>query len=212
MEHMTPVEILDLLEEMFPTAHCELDHRNNFELACAVVLSAQTTDASVNRVTPGLFEKYPDAQSLSSADLKDVEQCIASLGLYHNKARAIKNMAKGMVEWFDGQVPDTMEDLLKLEGVGRKCANVILAECFGVPSLAVDTHVTRISKRLGLAYQKDTPEVIERKLKKKFPEERWIKAHHQMIFFGRYRCHARKPECAGCPFVNICHEKNKNFG
>lgn len=204
MEHMTPVEIMDHLEEMFPDAHCELDHRNNYEMAVAVVLSAQTTDASVNRVTPALFAKYPDAYSLAAGDIHDIEDCIRTLGLYRNKARSIQAMAKGMVENFDGEVPDTMQKLVTLPGVGRKCANVILAECFGVPSLAVDTHVSRISRRLGLAKPDDSLLKVETKLKRKIPRDRWIKGHHQMIFFGRYRCNARNPKCEGCPFTSIC--------
>ena len=211
MERMSVDEILSHLDRMYPDAHCELNHANAYEMAIAVILSAQTTDASVNQVTPKLFEKYPTVESLANAELKDVEQCISRLGLYHNKARAIVNFAKGVVENYGGIVPDTMDDLLTLSGVGRKCANVILSECYGIPSLAVDTHVTRVSKRLGLVYQKDDVNTIERKLKRKIPKERWIKTHHQMIFFGRYLCHARSPKCGLCPFVSICHEKNKNL-
>ncbi len=202
-------KVLDGLDSLFPDAHCELEHRSNYEMAVAVVLSAQTTDASVNRVTPALFERYPDIPSLAAADLKDIEQLIASLGLYRNKAKAIRGMAQGMHEHFHDTVPDTMEDLVSLPGVGRKCANVILAECYGIPALAVDTHVERISKRLGLAYKNDTVLKVEEKLRKKIPQERWIKTHHQMIFFGRYLCHARNPECLKCPFQKICREKNR---
>lgn len=211
MERMSVDEILSHLDRMYPDAHCELNHANAYEMAIAVILSAQTTDASVNQVTPKLFEKYPTVESLANAELKDVEQCISRLGLYRNKARSIVNFAKGVVENYGGIVPDTMDDLLTLSGVGRKCANVILSECYGIPSLAVDTHVTRVSKRLGLVYQKDDVNTIERKLKRKIPKERWIKTHHQMIFFGRYLCHARSPKCGLCPFVSICHEKNKNL-
>lgn len=211
MERMSVDEILSHLDRMYPDAHCELNHANAYEMAIAVILSAQTTDASVNQVTPKLFEKYPTVESLANAELKDVEQCISRLGLYHNKARSIVNFAKGVSENYGGIVPDTMDDLLTLSGVGRKCANVILSECYDIPSLAVDTHVTRVSKRLGLVYQKDDVNTIERKLKRKIPKERWIKTHHQMIFFGRYLCHARSPKCGLCPFVSICHEKNKNL-
>ena len=211
MERMSVEDILDHLEELFPDAHCELDHRNNYEMAVAVILSAQTTDASVNRVTPALFERFPTIESLAEGDREEIEQLISSLGLYRAKARSIQGFAKGVTEQFDGEIPSDMKSLISLPGVGRKCANVIQSECFGVPALAVDTHVARISRRLGLCYQKDTPEVIERKLKKKIPEERWSKTHHQMIFFGRYLCHARKPECGRCPFTAVCHEKNKNL-
>ena len=207
---MKPAEILDHLDQLFPDARCELNHRNHYEMAVAVVLSAQTTDASVNRVTPALFEKYPDAESLAQGNLQEIEQCIASLGLYHNKARAIQGMARGLVEMYGGVVPDNMEDLVKLPGVGRKCANVIMSECYGVPALAVDTHVNRVSKRLGLAKMDDSLLTVEIKLKRKIPKERWIKTHHQLIFFGRYLCHARNPECERCPFQEICKEKKEH--
>lgn len=206
---MKPAEILEHLDQLFPDARCELNHRNHYEMAVAVVLSAQTTDASVNRVTPALFEKYPDAESLAQGNLQEIEQCIASLGLYHNKARSIQGMARGLVEMYGGVVPDNMEDLVKLPGVGRKCANVIMSECYGVPALAVDTHVNRVSKRLGLAKKDDSLLTVETKLKRKIPKERWIKTHHQLIFFGRYLCHARNPECERCPFQEICKEKKE---
>lgn len=211
MEHMEITEILDELDHLYPQAHCELDHRNAYEMAVAVILSAQTTDASVNRVTPALFAKYPTIASLAEGNLKEIETYISSLGLYHNKAKSIQGFAKGVMENFDGVIPQTMDALTSLPGVGRKCANVIQSECFGLPSLAVDTHVSRVSKRLGLAYQKDDPAAIERKLKRRIPQERWTKTHHQMIFFGRYLCHAQRPECSRCPFVSICHEKKKNL-
>jgi endonuclease III len=211
MKRMETSAILDELQKLYPDAHCELDHRNAYEMAVAVILSAQTTDASVNRVTPALFQRYPTIEDLAQGKLKEIEKYISSLGLYHNKAKSIQGFALGVVNDFGGVIPQTMEELTTLPGVGRKCANVIQSECFNLPSLAVDTHVSRVSKRLGLAYQKDTPEIIERKLKHKIPQERWIKTHHQMIFFGRYLCHAQRPECARCPFVEICHEKNKNL-
>ena len=201
---MTPKEIIAHLDELYPDAHCELVHRNNYEMAVAVVLSAQTTDASVNKVTPALFEKYPDAESLAKADISDIEDSIRTLGLYRNKAKSIHEMAKGMTERFHGEVPQTMKELTSLAGVGRKCANVILAECYNIPSLAVDTHVNRIAKRLGLAKRDDTLLQVETKLKRKIPRDRWIKCHHQMIFFGRYRCKSRNPDCTGCPFMDIC--------
>lgn len=211
MKHMETETILNELDQLYPNAHCELHHRNAYEMAVAVILSAQTTDASVNRVTPILFEHFPDLASLASGKIGDIEKDISSLGLYHNKARAIQGFASGVIHDFDGQIPATIEKLIQLPGVGRKCANVIQSECFGLPSLAVDTHVSRVSKRLGLAFQKDDPSTIERKLKHKIPRERWTKTHHQMIFFGRYLCHAQRPECSRCPFTEICHEKNKNL-
>ena len=211
MERMLPMEIMDEIDRMFPDAKCELNHANAYDMAVAVILSAQTTDASVNRVTPALFAKYPDIDALADADLKDLESIISSLGLYRNKARSIKSFAVGVKNDFGGVIPETIDELTTLPGVGRKCANVIQSECFGIPALAVDTHVSRVSRRLGLAYSKDDVDTIERKLKRKIPKERWIKSHHQMIFFGRYLCHSRNPECFRCPFVKICHEKNKNL-
>ena len=201
---MKAQDVTAALDDLFPDAHCELVHDDNYQMAVAVVLSAQTTDASVNRVTPALFKKYPDAYALAAGDLADIEQCIASLGLYRNKARAIKGMAEGMVKDFSGEVPDTMEKLVSLPGVGRKCANVIMSECYGLPALAVDTHVSRVSRRLGLASPEDTLFEVEKKLKRKIPKERWIKTHHQLIFFGRYLCKARNPECERCPFQGKC--------
>lgn len=211
MERMTISEILEHLNQLYPDAKCELDHKNNYEMAVAVILSAQTTDVSVNKVTPKLFTLFPTPISLAQANIKDIENCISKLGLYRNKAKSIQGFAKGLVEDFHGEVPKTIDELVTLPGVGRKCANVILSECYDIPALAVDTHVTRVSKRLGLVYQKDDVNTIERKLKKKIPEENWIRTHHQMIFFGRYMCHARSPKCKECPFIKICHEKNKNL-
>ena len=206
MEYMKTEEILADIDKMFPDAHCELNHRNNYEMAVAVILSAQTTDASVNRVTPALFERYPDAESLAAGELEDIEHLISSLGLYRNKAKAIKGFAEGITAKFGGEVPDHMKDLVSLPGVGRKCANVILSECFGIPALAVDTHVSRIAKRLRLAKPDDPVDTIERKLKRKVPRERWIKTHHQLIFFGRYYCRAKNPACSNCPFKGFCRE------
>ena len=199
-------EILAILTEMFPDAHCELIHRNPFELAVAVVLSAQTTDAQVNKITPGLFEKYPTPQALAEASLPEIEQCIRRIGLYHNKARSIQGLAKGVVEQFDGVMPKTMEELTSLPGVGRKSANVIMSVCFGMPAIAVDTHVERISKRLGLAKPDDTVLAVEKKLMKKIRKSEWSHAHHLFIFFGRYFCKAKNPMCEECPFTSICKE------
>ncbi len=199
-------EILENLDILFPDARCELDHKNNYEMVVAVILSAQTTDVSVNKVTKSLFQKYPTAESLANANIKDIEKEICSLGLYRNKAKAIQEMAKELTTRYDGVVPNTMKELTTLSGVGRKCANVILSECYNIPSLAVDTHVNRVSKRLGLAKKDDSLLDVERKLKRKIPRDKWIKSHHQFIFFGRYLCHARNPKCDKCPFTSICKE------
>lgn len=203
---MKPNEILDRLDEMFPDAHCELNYKNPFELTVAVVLSAQTTDIAVNHVTPGLFEKYPDPLSMASAPLEDLEACIRRIGLYRNKAKNIKGLAQGIVDLYDGTVPMSMEDLIKLPGVGRKSANVILSECFDVPAIAVDTHVERVSKRLGLAELDDSVLQVEEKLMQKLDRNRWSHAHHLLIFFGRYCCKAKNPLCERCPFKEICRK------
>ena len=206
---MLTEEILKKLDILFPDARCELNHKNNYEMTVAVILSAQTTDASVNKVTDSLFKKYPTIESLAEADLATIEKEINSLGLYRNKAKAIQGMAKVVVDKYHGVIPDNMKDLVTLPGVGRKCANVILSECYNIPSLAVDTHVNRVSKRLGLAKKDDDLLTVEKKLKRKIPRDRWIKSHHQFIFFGRYLCHSRNPECNSCPFTSICKEYKK---
>ncbi len=201
---VTTDEILDILEEMFPDAHCELIHRNPFELLVAVVLSAQTTDAAVNKITPALFEAFPTPQDLANADIKDIEDKIRRIGLYRNKARSIQQLSISLVESYDGVVPESMKQLTSLAGVGRKTANVVRSVCFDIPSIAVDTHVDRISKRLGLAKVSDSVETVEKKLKRKIRRERWNKAHHLFIFFGRYFCTARNPKCEECPFQSFC--------
>ena len=215
MEHMKKIssdEILDQLEIMFPEAHCELIHESTFQLLIAVILSAQTTDASVNKVTPALFEKYPTANELARADLKDVENIIRNIGLYRNKAKNIIACAKELVENYDGEVPSNMKQLTSLSGVGRKTANVVMSVAFDIPAIAVDTHVERISKRLGLAKQQDSVLQVEVKLKRKLNRQRWNRAHHLFIFFGRYFCTAKNPKCSECPFIENCREKNKNLG
>ena len=195
---------MEHLQKMFPDAVCELHHKSNFELLIAVVLSAQTTDERVNSVTPSLFERYPDAYALSKAKLENVEQIIRPIGLYHNKAVNIIRLSTALCDFYEGQVPENREDLESLPGVGRKTANVILSNCFDVPAFAVDTHVSRVSKRLKIADPDDDVKTIEEKLMTYFPKERWGKLHHQFIFFGRYKCKAAKPECTDCPFQSIC--------
>lgn len=196
--------IITELDKLFPDAHCELVHQSNFELLIAVVLSAQTTDERVNSVTPVLFRKYPDARKLSKAKLSDVEKIIKPIGLYHNKAINIIKIAEKLVSDFDGEVPEKREELESLPGVGRKSANVVLNNCFKVPTFAVDTHVSRVSKRLGIADEEDDVNEIERKLMRFFPEDKWGKLHHQFIFFGRYKCKAKNPDCSDCPFKKMC--------
>ncbi|MBQ2685591.1 MAG: endonuclease III [Erysipelotrichaceae bacterium] len=202
-----PKFIYEELLKMFPEAHCELNFSTVYQLAVAVMLSAQTTDVSVNRVTGTLFERYPDAEAMSKAEQKDVEEIIKSIGLYRNKASNVISMSRKLQEEFSGVIPDDMDKLTSLPGIGRKSANVILSEGYKHPAIAVDTHVHRVSARLGLAKETDTPDQTEMKLRRKFPKENWSKLHHLMIFFGRYRCHSRNPECDDCPFRENCRRK-----
>ncbi|MDO9630062.1 MAG: endonuclease III [Acholeplasmataceae bacterium] len=202
--------ILEVLESMFPDAHVELNHNNNYELLIAVVLSAQTTDVGVNKITPALFKAYPSPYELMHAELTDIENKIKTIGLYRNKAKNIILLAKQLVEKHQGIVPGDRESLESLPGVGRKTANVVLSNAFGIPALAVDTHVARVSIRLGLANPSDSVLEIENKLMKKLPREKWQKAHHQFIFFGRYHCLAKNPKCSNCPLFDLCKYENKN--
>lgn len=196
--------IVETLEAMFPNAKAELDFTNNFELLVAVVLSAQTTDVAVNKVTPALFKSYPNPNVLSNAKQEDVENHIKSIGLYRNKAKHLIGLSKKIVEEHNGIVPNTRKELEALPGVGRKTANVVLANAFNKPTIAVDTHVQRVSIRLGLAKKNSSPLQVENSLYKIFPKDTWIKLHHQLIFFGRYQCLARNPKCHNCPFFDIC--------
>ena len=197
------IEVLDALEAMHPEAMCALDHGSEFELLIAVVLSAQTTDVSVNKVTPELFRKYPSPEALASADQADVIDTIKTIGLYKTKSANIIKLAQKLVDDFDGAVPGTFEELVSLPGVGRKTANVVLAEAFGKPAIAVDTHVFRVANRIGLTDAKDV-EATEDQLKQRLPESSWIRAHHLLIFHGRKICHARKPECENCGIKTFC--------
>lgn len=190
--------------ELFPDAHCELVHRNAFELLIATILSAQATDVGVNRVTPRLFERFPTPEALAQASEEAIIECIQSLGLYRNKAKNIRLCAQQLVERFNGEVPQTREELVSLAGVGRKTANVVMSVAFGIPAFAVDTHVERISKRLQICRQKDSVLQVEETLCTKLPKELWSRAHHWMIFFGRYHCTARKPKCQECPLLELC--------
>lgn len=198
------LEVIEVLEELYPDAHCELNHRNVLELTVAVMLSAQTTDKQVNVVTPQLFEHFQTLDDYAYADLTVLENDIRRIGLYRSKAKNIKNMAKMVLDNFDGIIPATIDELITLPGIGRKTANVVISVGYGIPGFAVDTHVERISKRLRLVYSNDNVVTIERKLKEKFPKDKWNTLHHQMIFFGRYHCKARNPACEECPLQNIC--------
>lgn len=206
MEAEKVEKILDLLEIEYPDAECALNHDNVFQLIVAVALSAQTTDKSVNHVTPALFGEYPDAYSLSEADPAEVEKFIRRIGMYKTKSRNIVALAKKLVSDFRGQVPDDYDSLVSLPGVGRKTANVVLSVGFGQQRIAVDTHVFRVANRIGLAHEKDVLKT-ELALMDAIPESRWSRTHHSLIFHGRNCCTARKPGCEGCVIEKLC-EKN----
>lgn len=195
--------IADVLADRYPDAHCALRHRSPFELLAAVILSAQTTDAKVNQVTPTLFERFPDAAALAAAPQEVVEAIVHPLGFFRSKARALREMAASLVENHGSAVPGTLETLTTLRGVGRKTANVVLGECFETPGITVDTHVRRLSQRMGLTTESD-PERIERDLMALLPREAWTLFSHRMIWHGRRVCSARKPACPECPISRVC--------
>jgi endonuclease III len=196
--------LLDRLLARYPDAHCALDFTNAFELLCATILSAQCTDKRVNLVTPALFARYPDAAALAAAKQDDVEELIRSTGFYRSKAKSLIGMAQSLVERHGGQVPADMESLVVLPGVGRKTANVILGNAFGRnDGIVVDTHVTRLSNRLGLTAESDAVK-IEQALIPLFPNERWTMLSHLLIEHGRQVCDARKPRCGDCLLADVC--------
>lgn len=202
---------LDVMEKMFPDAECELVHENPFELVIAVLLSAQCTDVLVNKVTKDLFKKYKRPKDYLAVPLDELEQDIRSIGLYRSKAKNIQKLCQVLLSDYDGMVPDSIEELEKLAGVGRKTANVVASVAFGVPAIAVDTHVERVSKRLGICRWKDSVLEVENTLMKKVPRDEWSDTHHRMIFFGRYHCKARNPECPSCPLLAVCREGQKRM-
>ena len=195
---------LEFIDSLFPDAKCELFYNQDYELAIAVMLSAQTTDKAVNKVTATLFSRFPTIESLKNAELSEIEDIIKSIGLYKNKAKNIKDLARVLVDEFGGVLPSDKNDLQRLPGIGNKSAGVIRCEVFKIPDLPVDTHIIRISNRLGFADAKDEPIDIEHKLKKLISEDRWIKTHHQLIHFGRYFCTAKKPQCEACKLRDFC--------
>lgn len=203
--------ILDTLEESYPDAECALIHKNVYQLIVAVALSAQTTDKSVNLITPALFEKYPTPEDLAQADLQDVEESIRRIGMYKTKAKNIVGMAKALVEKHGGKVPEDYDALVALPGVGRKTANVVLAVGFGQQRIAVDTHVFRVANRIGLVKEKDVLKT-ELSLMDRIPEERWSRTHHSLIFHGRQCCDARKPKCKECSINQWCEEYKEKLG
>jgi endonuclease-3 len=195
--------ILAKLDERYPHAHCTLDVVDPLQLLVATVLSAQCTDVRVNLVTPALFQKYPTARDFAAAPAAELEQAIYSTGFYRQKTKSIQAICRTLVEKFHGQVPGRLEDLVQLPGIGRKTANVILGNAFGIPGIVVDTHLGRVAQRLGLTQAKD-PVKIEFDLMPLIPQERWTIFSHQMIWHGREICAARKPKCPQCPLLPQC--------
>lgn len=204
-------KLLDYLDYLFPNPKCELIYQKDYQLLMAVVLSAQSTDKRVNSVTPIIFSKCPTLEDLKKANLSDLEEIIRPVGSFRKKAAFLKGIATRLVDEFNGVVPIDREVLESFPGVGRKTVNVFLGEFYGVPAIAVDTHVERVSKRLKLAYLNDSVLDVERKLMKKVPKDRWARFHLQMVLFGRYYCKAVKPLCKDCPLKEFCREKKKNL-
>ena len=207
MDSQTVMEVLGELEKLYPQAGAELNFTNPFETVIATVLAAQCTDKRVNIVTAKLFPKYPDAKAMAQLTPEELEPMIQECGLFHTKARNIVELCRILVAKYDGRVPDTMEELVQLPGVGRKSANVVLSNAFGKPAFAVDTHVFRVSNRIGLAHANNV-EQTERQLMEAVPRDRWSHTHHLLIWHGRRCCTARKPACERCPIVQ-CEYLNK---
>ncbi len=196
-------EIIEELRKII-TPRCELDFNNNFELICAVMLSAQTTDKAVNKYTPELFSKYPNAKSMSKANPYDVEEIIKPLGLSKNKSNNLVNLSKVLVEKYNSVIPHTLEELMELPGVGRKTASVVLALGFGIPAFPVDTHVYRVARRLKMAKMDDDILTVEEKLRRQIPKRKWTDSHHLLLLFGRYYCKSKKSLCEQCSLKKYC--------
>ena len=208
MMKMNKVEVIEnYLDEMFKDPKCELNYHNDYELLIAIVLSAQTTDKRVNSVTPVLFDRYNSLQKLMNADISDIESILRPLGSFRKKAVYVKEIAKTLFSKYDGKVPTNRKCLDAMPGVGRKTVNVFLGEFYNIPAIAVDTHVERVSKRLGLAKDEDSVREVEEKLKRKFKREDWTKRHLQLVLFGRYHCKAVSPNCDECKLKSICKYK-----
>lgn len=198
------------LDELYPNPKCELNYSNDYELLISIMLSAQSTDKRVNKVTSILFDKYKSLEALNEAKIEDLENIIISVGSFRKKSQYIKDIASTLISKYDGVVPRNHSLLVEINGVGRKTANVFLSEYYNDPYIGVDTHVSRVSKRLGLVRKNDDVLAIEKKLQKKFDKSLWAKRHLQMVLFGRYKCKAISPLCDDCKFINICKEKKKN--
>lgn len=203
-------EIIAYLDTIIPNPRCELEYSKDYELLIATMLSAQTTDKRVNEVTRVLFKKYPSLKDLVDADIEDIKQIIRSIGTYNKKANNIKSIAKNLLEKSNGIVPNDRKFLESLDGVGRKTTNVVLSNIYNVPCIAVDTHVSRVSKRLGIAKEADDVVVVEKKLNKFFKDDDLCRLHHQLVLFGRYYCKAIKPECENCGLKKYCKKTVRN--
>ena len=201
-------KLLNELEILFPNAGCELIYHNIYELTVAVMISAQTTDKKVNTVTPELFRIYPDIYSLSKANNSEIEQIIKPIGLAKTKASNMVKFANIVLNEFNGRIPSSLEELTTLPGIGRKTANVVLSEGYKIQRIAVDTHVERTSKRLNLTNMDSSVLQVEKDLMDYFPEDKWHRAHHLLLFFGRYMCKSQNPDCINCPFKQYCVKQN----
>lgn len=201
--------VLNRLKKRYPVMKTALDYGSPYELLVSTVLSAQTTDENVNRVTPVLFERWPTAHDLAAANPTDVEEVVFSTGFYRQKTKSILSLAQDLVDRYDGEVPRSLDEMVKLRGVGRKTASVVLAEAWGDPAIAVDTHVKRVTNRLGLTKSSD-PVHIEMELRALFPENEWAGISMRVIQFGRDVCDAKKPRCWECPLVDRCPYPDKN--
>ena len=203
------IKIINYMDELFPDPHCELNYNKDYELLISVMLSAQTTDKRVNMVANELFKKYDTLEKLSKADVSDIVKIIKPIGTFNKKALNIISISKSLIDEKNGIVPNDRTYLESLHGVGRKTANVVLANLFNEPCIAVDTHVARVSKRLGLAKQTDDVLTIEKKLSSRFPQKELSRLHHQFVLFGRYHCKAVNPNCINCKLRSICKLKRK---
>ena len=202
-------KLIDILDRTYPDAGCALDFGTKYQLLVSVMLSAQTTDASVNKVTPALFAAAPDAKAMAKLSEEELQGYIRSIGLYKNKSKSVLAMSRMLLDKYGGEVPGTFEELTALPGVGRKTANVVLAEGFGQQQIAVDTHVFRLANRIGLTAEKDVLKT-ELGLQKAIPKDRWTLAHHLLIIHGRRCCSARSPQCGSCPINDICEKNGAN--
>ncbi len=210
MTQETAMKIINILQKQFPDARLLLNYRNVFELLVVTILASQAPDERVNQVSPSLFQKYPDPAAMAEANDEDMDKMIQTISFYRQKGRNIRAMSKKLLKDFQGEVPKTVEELVELNGVGRKTANIVLANGFGIPAIAVDTHVARVSQRLGLS-KFSNPDQIESDLAKTFPREKWIQVTHLLGFLGRYICLAKKPKCWECPVANWCPYPGKTI-